>query len=226
MNLTRRVNTGLARVAKHGCKTLYRPHPLTSSYSSSYSDTDSEPEPARPVSPKQPDAPTEPPASEAPAQIAEPEAKPASDSAGEEEEEEWEVEKVIGKRIRHKRVQYLLKWKGYPVEESTWEYADDCFCKDLIEDFLQREERKSKHAHTSHTTVRINFVQPPRRPLARERPISLSITKIGQADGRLAYVMKLDDGRTMTMDSARARRNNITELARQLENVLFSRLAC
>ena len=198
---------------------MYRPHPLTSSYSSSYSDTDSEPQPARPVSPKQPGPPTEPPASEPPEKIPE----TVSDSAGEEEEEEWEVEKVIGRRIRHKRVQYLLKWKGYPVDESTWEYADDCFCKDLIEDFLQREERKSKPP--PQTTVRINFTQVPKnQPI--ERPISCSVTKIGQADGKIAYVMKLDDGRTITMDSARARRNNITELARQLENVLFSHLTC
>jgi len=40
-------------------------------------------------------------------------------------QEEWEVEKIIGRRIikrgRNNTTQYLVKWLGYPNEESTWE---------------------------------------------------------------------------------------------------------
>jgi len=35
--------------------------------------------------------------------------------------EEFEVEAIRGKRIRNKQVQYLIKWKGYPEYDSTWE---------------------------------------------------------------------------------------------------------
>jgi hypothetical protein len=33
----------------------------------------------------------------------------------------WYVERIIGKRIRAKKIQYLVKWEDYPEWESTWE---------------------------------------------------------------------------------------------------------
>jgi transposase InsO family protein len=41
-----------------------------------------------------------------------------------EQEDEYEVEAILGRRQRRDRVQYLVKWKGYEVKESTWEPAD------------------------------------------------------------------------------------------------------
>lgn len=31
------------------------------------------------------------------------------------------VEKILSKRILNKKVEYLVKWKNYTIEESTWE---------------------------------------------------------------------------------------------------------
>ena len=36
-------------------------------------------------------------------------------------EDEWYVEKIINKRTKKNRIEYLVKWEGYPEWESTWE---------------------------------------------------------------------------------------------------------
>ena len=33
----------------------------------------------------------------------------------------WEVESILDKRRKGKKTEYLVKWKGYPSWESTWE---------------------------------------------------------------------------------------------------------
>ena len=42
-------------------------------------------------------------------------------------EEAWEVEEVVNKRVRKRgrasTVEYLVRWKGYPDWEKTWEPA-------------------------------------------------------------------------------------------------------
>jgi len=35
--------------------------------------------------------------------------------------EEYEVEKIENSRVHQGRLQYLVKWKGYPVSDNTWE---------------------------------------------------------------------------------------------------------
>eukprot|EP01050_Picozoa_sp_SAG11_P021804 SAG11_NODE_3961_length_2132_cov_1.162814_3_plen_124_part_00 len=37
------------------------------------------------------------------------------------EEGEYEVEKILKRRKRNNRFEYLLKYKGYPDSENTWE---------------------------------------------------------------------------------------------------------
>ena len=47
--------------------------------------------------------------------------KPPHESYNEHGEELWEVEKVVNKRIRRNKIEYLVLWKGYPAHEATWE---------------------------------------------------------------------------------------------------------
>ena len=35
--------------------------------------------------------------------------------------DEYLVEKIIGKRIKNGKIQYKIKWEGYPLSQSTWE---------------------------------------------------------------------------------------------------------
>lgn len=46
---------------------------------------------------------------------------------GNEEAEEFIVERIVNHRIRNGRKEYLLQWKGYTEEENTWVIDTKCF---------------------------------------------------------------------------------------------------
>ena len=59
------------------------------------------------------------------------------------DEQEYVVEKVLDKRKNEKgQIQYLLKWEGFPVEESTWERSSNLNCSKLIEEFETAQKEK------------------------------------------------------------------------------------
>ena len=54
----------------------------------------------------------------------------------------YEVEDIIDKRSNKGKTEYLIKWKGYSKNESTWEPLSHLkYVKDVIQDF---EEKRNK----------------------------------------------------------------------------------
>lgn len=56
----------------------------------------------------------------------------------------YQVEKVLGKRIINGKVEYYLKWKGYPDSQNSWEPEENIYNKDLIEEFERRQKQAAK----------------------------------------------------------------------------------
>jgi len=60
------------------------------------------------------------------------------------EEEEFTVEKILDKRVRNSKVEYLIKWEGYPDTENTWEPQENLDCPDIISNYEDKAEKKKE----------------------------------------------------------------------------------
>src|SRR6266436_5267010 len=60
-------------------------------------------------------------------------------------EEEFEVERIVAHRTfgRSKCLQYLIKWKGYPESDNSWEPADQVHAPDLIKHYRSTAKNQS-----------------------------------------------------------------------------------
>src|SRR5712672_577054 len=69
-------------------------------------------------------------------------------------EEEYEVEAVLNHHMfgRRRQVQYLIKWKGYPHSDNTWEPSENVHADDLIRAYHKR--RPLEHKTRQRTRAR------------------------------------------------------------------------
>ncbi|OHT06101.1 hypothetical protein TRFO_26028 [Tritrichomonas foetus] len=51
------------------------------------------------------------------------------------EEEDYVVEAIRDHRLRYRKLQFLLKWKGWPEETNTWEHFESLNCRDLLAEY-------------------------------------------------------------------------------------------
>ncbi len=60
-------------------------------------------------------------------------------------EEEFEVKRIVAHRMfgQSKHLQYLIKWKGYPESDNTWEPADQVHAPDLIKLYQSTAKHQS-----------------------------------------------------------------------------------
>jgi len=58
----------------------------------------------------------------------------------------YEVERVLGKRCRGNRIQYLVKWVGYEDHENSWEPEENLAeAQDAITKWEQTDQQKDRH---------------------------------------------------------------------------------
>ncbi|XP_043661384.1 chromobox protein homolog 2-like [Drosophila teissieri] len=59
--------------------------------------------------------------------------------------QEYLVEKIVGKRFRDGRLQFLVKWQGFPEEENSWEPLEGVgHLSYLLADFEAEEYKRSQ----------------------------------------------------------------------------------
>jgi hypothetical protein len=53
----------------------------------------------------------------------------------------YEVEEIVGKKWVKNKMHYRVKWRGYSLQESTWEKESNLKnVRDLIDSFLAKED--------------------------------------------------------------------------------------
>jgi hypothetical protein len=68
-------------------------------------------------------------------------------------EEEYEVERIVASRHfgRGRKLQYLVKWKGYPDVENQWVAKEDVFAEDAIKEFHDLNSDPGVHIRRAQT---------------------------------------------------------------------------
>ena len=69
------------------------------------------------------------------------------------DKEEYEIEQILDSRTRGRnhKVQYLVKWVGYPDSDNQWLDAEQLMANDAIRDF--KERRPNAITHIRHATT-------------------------------------------------------------------------
>jgi hypothetical protein len=67
------------------------------------------------------------------------------ENPSDDEEQDWEVEKILDKRVHRGKTEYLLKWKNFTVKQATWEPAGGGNFKDLIKKFEESKKEDEEY---------------------------------------------------------------------------------
>ena len=60
-------------------------------------------------------------------------------------EEEYEVEKILDKRVRKGKVEYYVKWKNWDnPDDNTWEPIEHLECEELIQEYERTHKSDTK----------------------------------------------------------------------------------
>jgi len=71
-----------------------------------------------------------------------------------EDQEEYEVEKILDSRhfSRRCKLQYLIKWKGYPDLDNEWVNKKDIHAEEAIREFKDQNSAPNVHIRQGHSS--------------------------------------------------------------------------
>lgn len=62
---------------------------------------------------------------------------------------EYEVEKILNKRVKKRKIEYLVKWKNWSSDYNSWEPTTNLNCDELIEDYKSNEKMMNSSKATN-----------------------------------------------------------------------------
>jgi hypothetical protein len=89
-------------------------------------------------------------------------------------EEEYSVEKILDSRhfSRRRRLQYLVKWEGYPDVENMWVDKDDVFADDKVWEFKASNPDSATHIRSTSVAKSPHFPTSTRSHLLHQHALT------------------------------------------------------
>ncbi|KAI3380227.1 hypothetical protein SNEBB_007550 [Seison nebaliae] len=124
-----------------------------------------------------------------------------------ENEDEYVVEKVCGKRIRGNKVEYYLKWVGYSHSDNTWEPEENLECPQLIAEF-EREQKEKKVASSTSALKQEDLTNEE----MFDRCVPERVLGATQKDGQLILMIKWKDSEQLYFVNMKIARQRCPQL--------------
>lgn len=122
-------------------------------------------------------------------------------------DQEYEVEKIVDRRISQKKVEYLIRWKGYTSSADTWETLENLIaCDECINNYLSQESENIKKRNKEERE--------------KSRVTSVQFGIINEAS-EISYHVITSDGKEKDLTSKEMRMNYPFELLKFLEKTSF-----
>ncbi|UJR21714.1 hypothetical protein I4U23_024791 [Adineta vaga] len=80
--------------------------------------------------------------------------------------ERFEIERIVDKRYRNDRLEYLIKWRGYPDSQNTWEPSNNIEGEqesELLAEYEAFNKQQQKSLNSGQRSALNNNLSPSKR---------------------------------------------------------------